>query len=103
LKPVLLPIIDPCQFGFIPGSSTTLALTSMFHHWLRATDGTQWRRQDLFWGGGKSFECRRHEPTRGVRGYAPRENFEFWVSKTAFPAFWRHFKRNIKVLINHFF
>ena len=53
LKPVLLPIIDPCQFGFIPGSSTTLALISMFHHWLRATDGTQWRRQDLFWGGGQ--------------------------------------------------
>ena len=40
LKPVLLPIIDPGQFGFIPGSSTTLALISMFHHWLRATDST---------------------------------------------------------------
>ena len=34
LKPVLLPIIDPGQFGFIPGSPTTLALISMFHHWL---------------------------------------------------------------------
>ena len=33
-------IIDPGQFGFIPGSSTTFALISMFHHWLRATDGT---------------------------------------------------------------
>ncbi|CAB4016292.1 RNA-directed DNA polymerase from mobile element jockey, partial [Paramuricea clavata] len=40
LKPVLLPIIDPGQFGFIPGSSTTLALISMFHQWLRATDST---------------------------------------------------------------
>ena len=40
MKPVLLPIIDPSQFGFIPGSSTTCALISMFHHWLRATDGT---------------------------------------------------------------
>ena len=41
LKSVLLPIIDPGQFEFIPGSSTTLAaLISMFHHWLRATDGT---------------------------------------------------------------
>ena len=39
----------------------------------------------------------------GFGGMAPRENFEFWMSKTAFPAFWRHFKRNIKVLINHFF
>ena len=40
LKSVLLSSIDPCQYGFIPGSSTTLALISMFHHWLRATDGT---------------------------------------------------------------
>ncbi|CAB4005807.1 Hypothetical predicted protein, partial [Paramuricea clavata] len=39
LKPVLLPIIDPGQFGFIPGSSTTLALISMFHHCLRAAGG----------------------------------------------------------------
>ena len=40
LKPVVLTSIDPSQFGFIPGSSTTFALISMFHHWLRATDGT---------------------------------------------------------------
>ena len=42
LKPVLLSTVDPSQFGFIPGSCTTFALISMFHHWLRATctDGT---------------------------------------------------------------
>ena len=40
LKPVLLSAIDPAQFGFIPSSCTTFALISMFHHWLRATDGT---------------------------------------------------------------
>ena len=40
LKPVMLSHIDPGQFGFILGSSTTFALISMFHHWLRATDGT---------------------------------------------------------------
>lgn len=40
LKPVVLSSIDPCQYGFIPGSSTTFALVSVFHHWLRATDGT---------------------------------------------------------------
>ena len=40
LKPALLSAIDPNQFGFIPGSSTTFALISMFHHWLGATDGT---------------------------------------------------------------
>ena len=31
--------IDPGQFGFIPGSSTTFALISMLHYWLCATDG----------------------------------------------------------------
>ena len=40
LKPVVLSHIDPGQFGFIPSSSTTFALISMFHHWLRATNGT---------------------------------------------------------------
>ena len=40
LKHVVLSHIDPGQFGFIPGSSTTFALICMFHHWLRATDGT---------------------------------------------------------------
>lgn len=41
LKPVVLPTIDPSQFGFIPCLSTTFALISMFHHQLRATDGTR--------------------------------------------------------------
>ena len=40
LKPVMLSVIDPSQFGFIPGSCTTFALTSMFHQCLGATDGT---------------------------------------------------------------
>ena len=38
LKPVILKWVDPNQFGFIPGSSTTFALISMFHHWLNACD-----------------------------------------------------------------
>ena len=37
---MVLSHIDQGQFGFIPGSSTLFALISMFHHWLRATDGT---------------------------------------------------------------
>jgi hypothetical protein len=40
LKPMLLNIIDPKQFGFIPGSSTKFAMISMLHKWLAATDGT---------------------------------------------------------------
>ena len=40
LKPLMLECMDPSQFGFIPGSSTTFALMSMMHHWSEATDGT---------------------------------------------------------------
>ena len=40
LKPVVLSHIDPGQFGFIPGFSTTFAVIPMFHRWLRTTDGT---------------------------------------------------------------
>ena len=40
LKPVVLSHIDPGQFGFIPGFSTTFALIPMFHRWLRTTVGT---------------------------------------------------------------
>ena len=41
LKPLLLSSINPCQFGFIPGSLTTFVLISMLHHWLPAADGTR--------------------------------------------------------------
>ena len=40
LKPAVISSIDSAQYGFIPGSSTTHALISMFHTWLGATDST---------------------------------------------------------------
>ena len=40
IKPAVLKIIDPRQFGTVPGSSTVTALISMFHKWLGDTDGT---------------------------------------------------------------
>ena len=40
LKPLMLECMDPSQFGFIPGSSTTFALIFMLHHWSEATDET---------------------------------------------------------------
>ena len=40
IGPAVMKIIDPDQFGALPKSSTALALTSMLHHWTRATDGT---------------------------------------------------------------
>ena len=38
--PAVLIVIDPNQCGGIPKSSTLLALTSMLHHWSKASDGT---------------------------------------------------------------
>ena len=38
LKLVILKQVDPNQFGFVPGSSTTFALISLFHHWLNACE-----------------------------------------------------------------
>ena len=38
LKPAILKIIDPNQFGVIPGSSTSQALIKMIHCWVEATD-----------------------------------------------------------------
>ena len=40
LKSKLLRKMDPKQYGFIPGSNTTLALISIMHTWLAALDGT---------------------------------------------------------------
>ena len=39
VKPTVLKQIDPRQFGTVPGSSTTEALTSMTHSWIKATYG----------------------------------------------------------------
>ena len=60
LKPVVLSHIDPGQFGFIPGSSTTFALISMFHHWLRATDGSGTSVRTALLDFGKAFDLVDH-------------------------------------------
>jgi hypothetical protein len=39
VKPAVLNILDPCQYGAIPGSSTTYALIHMIHKWMIETDG----------------------------------------------------------------
>ena len=39
IKPALESLVDSNQFGTISGSSTVLALISMIHKWLKATDG----------------------------------------------------------------
>lgn len=39
VKPAVLRVLDPSQFGAIPKSSTTLTLLEMFHVWLQGTYG----------------------------------------------------------------
>ena len=56
LKPKLLNIIDPKQFGFIPGSSTKFALISMINKWLAATDGTGSAVRVILLDYGKAFD-----------------------------------------------
>ena len=43
-----------------------------------------------------------HISVGGSRGMTPWKYFEFWVSKTAFPAFWGHFWAKYKGLKWHF-
>jgi hypothetical protein len=61
LKPTVLPSIDPNQYGFIPGSSTTLALISMLHHWLSTTGGTGWSVRTVAVDFRKAFDLVDHQ------------------------------------------
>ena len=38
LKPSIISFTDPNQYGFIPGSCTTLALISLIHRWTETVD-----------------------------------------------------------------
>ena len=60
LKPTLLKVVDPQQFGFILHSSTVLALISMFHYWSKATDGTASSIKTLFLDYRKAFDLVDH-------------------------------------------
>ena len=60
LKPTLLKVVDPQQFGFIPESSTVLALISMFHCWSKATDGTGSSIRTVFLDYRKAFDLVDH-------------------------------------------
>ena len=39
VRPAVLTILDPCQYGAIRKSSTTYALIHMVHNWVTGTDG----------------------------------------------------------------
>ena len=56
LKPTILKVVDPQQFGFILDFSTVLALISMFHCWSKATDGTGSSVRTVFLDYKKAFD-----------------------------------------------
>ena len=39
VKPAVIQVLDPNQYGAVPKSSTTQALIHMVHHWSKETDG----------------------------------------------------------------
>jgi len=53
--------MDPDRFGFIPDSSTTLALISMLHHWPEATDGTDAHVREALLEYKKAFDLVDHD------------------------------------------
>ena len=61
IGPAVLKIIDPDQFGALPKSSSALALTSMLHHWTRATDGTGSAVRVVLFEYRKAFDCIDHQ------------------------------------------
>ena len=60
LKQALLKIIDFNQYGFIPGSSTTIALISILHNWLYSTNKPDSAVRAIFLDFRKAFDLIDH-------------------------------------------
>ena len=53
IKPAVLNVLDPNQYGAVPNSSTTQALIHMVHSWAQATDGNSTTIRTVL------FDCRK--------------------------------------------
>ena len=60
VKPAVLCMLDPGQFGAIPKSSTTLALLEMLHEWTQGTDGNGATIRTLLFDYKKGFDLTDH-------------------------------------------
>ena len=60
IKPALIEAINHNQFGTVSGSSTIMALISMIHTWLCATDGTGSTVRVLLFDYRKAFDLIDH-------------------------------------------
>ena len=80
LKPVILKQVDPNQFGFIPGSSTTFALISMSHHGLNACDSLNTDVKTVLLDFKKAFDFVDHTlPTAKLYSLSVKPTVGNWI------------------------
>ena len=60
VKPAILKVVDPNQYGTIPNSSTTIALINMLHHWFLGTDGNGSTIRTILFDYRKAFDLIDH-------------------------------------------
>ena len=60
VKPAVLKVLDPKQYGAVPNSSTTQALIDMVHCWSKETDGNGATVRTLLFDYRKAFDLIDH-------------------------------------------
>ena len=60
VKPAVLQILDECQYGAVPKSSTTLTLLDRLHKWTMATDGNSTTVRTIMFDLRKAFDLIGH-------------------------------------------
>ena len=60
IKPAVIKVLDPNQYGAVPHSSTTQALIHMVHSWAQATDGNSATIRTVLFDYRKAFDLIDH-------------------------------------------
>ena len=60
VKPAVMKVLDPNQYGAVPKSSTTIALLSMIHDWTIGTDGNGSTVRSILFDYRKAFDLIDH-------------------------------------------
>ena len=68
VKPAVLKVLDPNQYGAIPKSSTTQALIDMVHNWAKGTDGNGTTARVILFYYRKAFDLIDHSILVGKLG-----------------------------------
>ena len=61
VKPAVLKVLDPQQYGAVPKSSTTQALLHMVHCWAQETDGNNATVRTILFDYRKAFDLIDHK------------------------------------------